>query len=891
MSCFGVVTNVCLRAYSDHVSARAVPRTLANGSHHPSHTARRAVVLSLFSLLLATVFIARANATVPRYSVTDLGTLGGTLTIPKGLNKFGHVAGYANKLAGSPYYGYFWNGATLKQACSNTFSDAFGINSFDKMVGSIFVTWKVKGQTYQTYHLGTCQGTTQTDLGAGPPGCIGAEGWAINDAEAMTVISCGGAYVFRNGVYTNIGTFGGTENIPWAINSSSVVVGRATNSGGRYWPYYFDGILHMVPTLPICSGSPTSGEARSINDLGDIVGDWCGDAFLYANGVVTDLGAGVGGEGINNQGQIVGTGSNRAQVYDWQTGLWYDLNSLASPIPQGVVLVEPDGINDGGQILVLGCSGGTACTGAQYSYLLTPLASASTAAPINTNPPEISGLPVLGRSLTATLGSWSGAPSTYSYQWTQCDANGANCTAVVGATASSYVVQATDLGFTIRVRVKATNGYGSSSAQSAPTAPAATLLRFFEPELHYAQNEGYRADSAAEITDGHSDPAGIYSNFLKDATGTTVLAAADRSVEPYPPDLLSLAFLQPDTYPNGVAVNAGDFLDEHNGTEASDAQRMHLNTNYGDVVYGRSVTMPSGDIYLQYWFFYYYNPKQFSIFGIGEHEGDWEMVQYHLNSAFSPAAATYSQHKNGETCDWSRVPKTQTGRPIAYVGEGSHANYFWAGTHDIPWGPFTFHDYTNDLGDKYAPQNLEDVSNPPTWMRWPGIWGASNGEGASPKSPYSHSQWQDPATFESSADTCTTSSGSKLTLRSATGTSGPPSRRAKNQPQGGSAPNVSTPLPPYPRVNVRRSGEKVFVRYCFSSIPRSASRKPWQIITAVDSTRRDRVPPFTLRTNVTLPCGRVVSPLGRAKGHLVLRIAIMTRTGAQTPSRTYRISG
>jgi hypothetical protein len=106
---------------------------------------------------------------------------------------------------------------------------------------------------------------------------------------------------------------------------------------------------------------------------------------------------------------------------------------------------------------------------------------------------------------------------------------------------------------------------------------------------------------------------------------------------------------------------------------------------------------------------------------------------------------------------------------------------------------------------------------------------------------------------------------------------------------GNAARETSIPLPPYPEVSIRRSGSTLIVRYCFSSVPTSRERAPWQIITAVDSKKRDQLPPFTLRTKMRLPCGRVESWLGYAKPPLVLRVAIMSRTGAQTPSRTYRI--
>jgi hypothetical protein len=513
---------------------------------------------------------------------------------------------------------------------------------------------------------------------------------------------------------------------------------------------------------------------------------------------------------------------------------------------------------------------------------------------------KIYGLANVGQTLVAAAEGMQPAAEAVTYQWRQCDSSGASCADLPGETSVTYIVREADLNKKLRVREVATNSFGSTTVVSDPTqlvlAPVLTLLASVEPELRYAQNEGYRADSAAGITNSHSPSPGQYSNYLKTSDGFSFLAASDPTAEPFdpppPPDwdrppLLTLDFLQTDTYPSGSAVNVGDFLDEHNGTEEVDAQYLHTH-GYGDVVYGRYVQSASGEIYLQYWFFYYYNPKQFSALGIGEHEGDWEMVQYRFNSSFVPQAATYSQHQGGETCGWLTVPQTASGNPVVYVGDGSHANYFWPGVHSLSYGPFTFQDNTDDLGDKYVPQHLENVTAPPTWLRWPGVWGASGSH--SPPSPYAHGQWNDPAAFENGAADCTTPQSRLLVLKSKNISSA--KTRNDDQTRGHtSLRQRGTSAPPYPRVNVHRSQSRVVVRYCFSSVPSSRSRRPWQIITAVDSLRRDRVPPLTLRTRVTLPCGRVSSPIGQGKPPLVVRVAIMGRTGAQTPSRTYRLSG
>jgi hypothetical protein len=93
--------------------------------------------------------------------------------------------------------------------------------------------------------------------------------------------------------------------------------------------------------------------------------------------------------------------------------------------------------------------------------------------PIVTAAPTVTGTAQQGQTLTATTGTWGDEPDSYTYQWQHCDASGANCTDVAGATAATYAVTAADVGFTLRADVTATNRYGSAMAPSAQTAVAA----------------------------------------------------------------------------------------------------------------------------------------------------------------------------------------------------------------------------------------------------------------------------------------------------------------------------------------------------------------------------------------------------------------------------------
>jgi len=57
----------------------------------------------------------------------------------------------------------------------------------------------------------------------------------------------------------------------------------------------------------------------------------------------------------------------------------------------------------------------------------------------------------------------------FAYQWQDCDRSGGNCVDLAGATSSSLVLAAGDVGSTVRVVVTASNAGGSTSAASAPT--------------------------------------------------------------------------------------------------------------------------------------------------------------------------------------------------------------------------------------------------------------------------------------------------------------------------------------------------------------------------------------------------------------------------------------
>jgi hypothetical protein len=113
-------------------------------------------------------------------------------------------------------------------------------------------------------------------------------------------------------------------------------------------------------------------------------------------------------------------------------------------------------------------TGGPVVATSAATALVSP---APVGAPAATAPPAISGAAQVGKTLTATTGTWTGiATIAYAYAWQRCDATGGACNAIAGATAATYKLADADAGSTLRVVVTASNPAGAASATSVPSA-------------------------------------------------------------------------------------------------------------------------------------------------------------------------------------------------------------------------------------------------------------------------------------------------------------------------------------------------------------------------------------------------------------------------------------
>jgi hypothetical protein len=279
------------------------------------------------------------------------------------------------------------------------------------------------------------------------------------------------------------------------------------------------------------------------------------------------------------------------------------------------------------------------------------------------------------------------------------------------------------------------------------------LLDAHSPIVLYDSDEAFRSISPAAATDffdASDDPEDA--NRLVDGDGAFASAnpavAASTGI-----DTLGLSYLS-DSYAIGpgrrsdTAAEAGDYLSYRGGSAFDyfdDASAMDVLPGYGNQTYGRAVHDSSGNLWLQYWLYYYFDP-QVNFFGSGEHEGDWEMVQVRLSSG-APDRAAYAQHGGGEVCPWSEVAVSGQ-RPIVYVAGDSHGSYFRSGTYTDPDPD----ERADGLGGVFQPDLNQIWMESIDWLRWPGTWGDS---GASPDGPaFQGSKWVDPGAWAEGLSPC-----------------------------------------------------------------------------------------------------------------------------------------
>jgi hypothetical protein len=160
-----------------------------------------------------------------------------------------------------------------------------------------------------------------------PAGFIG---FAINaNGHVAGTNAAGDLALFGGGVVTDLASppgspppSGGVPNaFVWigAINASDAIVGTTFNNTQLDAGFLYSGGI-LTSIQPILNTAGAEAEADGLNDDGlmtgcqDSIAGYPNEAYLYANGTVTDLGPGCG-VAINASGQIAGNAGDHAAIF------------------------------------------------------------------------------------------------------------------------------------------------------------------------------------------------------------------------------------------------------------------------------------------------------------------------------------------------------------------------------------------------------------------------------------------------------------------------------------------------------------------------------------------------------------------------------------------------
>ena len=134
------------------------------------------------------------------------------------------------------------------------------------------------------------------------------------------------------------------------------------------------------------------------------------------------------------------------------------------------------------------------------------------------------------------------------------------------------------------------------------------------------------------------------------------------------------------------------------GTEAA-AETLYRGRMRADhhPYYGR-VVRTGGYVALQYWFFYVFNDWRSRVYGVNDHEADWEQVVVYLaeqpDGSLQPAWVVFSAHDEvGDDLRrrWDDPDLTLVGdHPVVFAGIGSHSGAYLAGEYLTTLDPPAF---------------------------------------------------------------------------------------------------------------------------------------------------------------------------------------------------------
>lgn len=336
----------------------------------------------VFSTILLALFSGAPSllhGTSIQYQVTDLGTLGGSLSQAYGVNNAGQVTGYSYTTNDEAQRAFLYSNGVMSDlgTLGGTYSQGYGIN----LAGQVTGYSAVAGDS--ALHAFIYQNGTMTDLGT--LGGTSSKGYALNavgqsTGQADDSSNNGHAYLYSNGSMTDLGTLGGSFSYGSSINQNGQIAGTSNLTGDltAHAFIYQNGVMTSLGTL----GGDRS-EGNGINESGQVTGisstaNGNSHAFIYSNGSMTDLGT-LGGSysagfSINKSGQVTGYSHilpNDATTHPfiYTGGQMYNLYTIVSGVSNISLSDVGTSINDWGQIVATA----TVAGGQTHAVLLSPI--------------------------------------------------------------------------------------------------------------------------------------------------------------------------------------------------------------------------------------------------------------------------------------------------------------------------------------------------------------------------------------------------------------------------------------------------------------------------------------------------------------------------------------
>ena len=296
-------------------------------------------------------------------SLIDLGDFGGSSSQAFGINRCGHVAGWALGPVGDIAEAFRYDGALHRLGAAGVFSQARALNNCDKVAGAASFGGSPHAFLFDgvPHDLGTLGGAHSEGLDVNGSGMVAGQSDVAATIHAFLYDRASGPAL------QDLGTLGGSRSYARALNDAGQVVGGSDNAAGNLHAYRYDGgVMHDLGTL-----GGVFSEAVEINAAGLVVGsstplDGATHGFMHDGTVMHDLGT-LGGNftdavAINADGVVVGTstlpgaGGERAVSWTLAGGIVNLNDHLNAPAP-GLVLTHALAINNKGSIVAVSNTG------------------------------------------------------------------------------------------------------------------------------------------------------------------------------------------------------------------------------------------------------------------------------------------------------------------------------------------------------------------------------------------------------------------------------------------------------------------------------------------------------------------------------------------------------